>query len=89
MKMYHFNYNGYGAFFLVMANSPEEALESLKEYLRKNVKAKRHQDCRGGWYVDFDYERYLKWKDCTVDKLPKDYDIEVFEKNEVFRGEWS
>jgi len=72
MKLYHFDYESYGQFYVVMSDSPEEALDSLKKFLSQYSK----------------YE-YGEWKNATIDKLPKGYMLRVFEKNEVFEGEWS
>ena len=72
MKLYSFDYESYGQFYLIMSDSPQEALEALKKFLLQSFQ-----------------DEYRVWKDVTVDKLPRGYILKVFEKDEVFEGEWS
>jgi hypothetical protein len=77
--MFHFDYIGYGEFYIVMSDTSQGALEALKKYLFE--KSEGNKDWR---YMD-----YLKWKNVTLDNLPNGYSLEEYDKNEVFEGEWS
>lgn len=60
-----------------MSESKEAALNALKDYLLKNA----NEDMEEGYsfYMDI----YNEWKDATVDSLPEEYSIDLFEKDVV------
>lgn len=80
MKLFFFNPNDYGAEFSVMSDSEERALECVKEHLLAEAK----ENPTYSFYMD----KYNEWKDATVDSLPEEYSIEVFEKNSVIETEY-
>lgn len=74
MKLYFFNPNDYGNEYMVMSDSKEKALDSVKEYLFKDVKESGFKSS---------IKLYNKWKDVTIDNLPDEYSIDEFENDVV------
>jgi len=89
MKLYCFDYNNYGEFYLVMASSFDEALVSVRKYLLGEVKHKTLTSIDGSRHKTCRYEEYLKWKKATVDELPEGFSLRILNKGEVFCGEWA
>jgi len=100
MKLYYFEYEEYGIFYLVMSDSPEQAIQSVKDYLKKEAdemasiyageiyEQLKYTRCVGS-RAGAVHNRYEEWKDATIDNLPANYTLRVMEENEVFEGEWS
>jgi hypothetical protein len=81
MKLYFFNPNDFGTEYYVMHESKQQALESVKSFL------KRMADGDGGdvatVYRD-DYENL--WENASVDLLPAKYSIDEFSLGQVIEG---
>lgn len=75
MKLYFLNPNDWGEHWTTCANSPEEALEQIKNSITSN----KHSG------------KYLKklFKDATVDNLPEKYTLDEYPLNHVIEGEFS
>lgn len=78
MKNYYFNPNNYDLEFIVLANSAEEALNSVKNYLKTE-----------GNSSEFYLDEFERWKDTTLENLPTEYSIEEFQIGEVILTERS
>ncbi len=62
MKIYKFDIDSYGDYWIVLASSAEEALVKLQDFMKHNKYCKRE---------------YLEWKDATLDNLPPQYSVVV------------
>ena len=62
MKIYKFDIDGYGDYWIVLASSAEEALTKLQDVMK-------HDE-------SYRYE-YPKWKNATLDNLPPRYSVVV------------
>jgi hypothetical protein len=71
MKIYEFWPNNWDYQFIVLAETPQEALDFLKEELKNNT----------------EYDLYEDWKDVILDKLPELYVIKEYEKGKVIINE--
>jgi hypothetical protein len=76
LKMYYLNPNGWGHEFFVCANSPEKALEYIKNYIR-NMKDKN------------DRKFYMWILDITLDNLTGKYTLEEHKPGSVVQSEIS
>ena len=74
MKLYFLTPNTWGEHWTTCANSPEEALEQIKTYLR---------DTNG------EGSSYNFLKDKTIDNLPVMYTLEEYPLTHVIEGEYS
>lgn len=82
LKLYYFNPNGYDMEYIILESSPENALNSLKQYLYN----KMSNDSDDKMFTKSTYEY---WQNANVDMLPDKYTIEIFEKGEVLETEIS
>lgn len=81
MKLYYFRPESYGAEYITMGITPQEALSNLKIYLyNKTIIAKDDPDY---FYKDEHKERYDDWKKSKPNKLPYGYSIEEYNNREV------
>lgn len=78
MKNYYFNPNSYDLEYIVLANSREEALEFLKDYLWEKSKDN-----------DFYHDEFSLWKYSTIENLSSEYSISEFEFGQVIETERS
>lgn len=74
IKLFFFNPNDYGQEYSVMSDSKENALEAIKKHLLETS-----VELDGS----VDMKEYNLWKDATVENLPKEYSIDIFEKDSV------
>ncbi len=82
MKVYIFDPNGYGDFYIILSDSADNALISLKTFFNNKVK----NDKQFSKY----YERYVeKWENATIDNLPIGYCIKTLNAGDVHEGEYS
>lgn len=75
MKLYIFDYDSYGEYWVVMSSSPENALASLKKKLSDKGES--------------EYEEYIfnMWINATLDNLPQGYTLITLEEDEVWETE--
>ena len=73
MKLYKFDYDGYGEYFFVMASSRKQAFEKVQEH----VATDKYASCKNLWAI------------ATVDHLPKKYSIREFNVGEVVEAEYA
>lgn len=78
MKLYFLNPNNWAEHWTTCANSPEEALEQIKEFIKKQTEEENYSD-----YI------WDLFKNATVDNLPKNYTLQEFPLNHVIEGEYS
>jgi hypothetical protein len=76
MKLFFFNPNDYGAEYLVLSDSKENALMAVIKYLSEEASKEEPK------YTS-KKRQYDEWKDRAIDNLPEDYTIDVFDKDEV------
>ncbi len=75
MKIYKFDCKDYGEYFLVLANSPEEALISIQAKIATQIwQSRNHRE---------------QWAAATVSSLPFDFGIDEFGLGEVIEAEWA
>lgn len=91
MKMFHFNANNFDVEFTTLAESPEEALENVKFHLKSNFDKwkKNFKTDDDDSYTILVQEEYELWKNATVDNLPNQYTIDVYESGQVLETEVS
>ena len=80
MKLYYFNPNDYGQEYMVCSHSKRDALNSLKEHLKKM------SDEDEGYYWGGEY---IRWKNATIYDLPQRYTIDEYEEGQVLDSEIS
>lgn len=73
-RMMKFDRPGYGEYYIVLAETTQEALDKLKGYMLSHVTR----------FLD----EYPKWKDATLDSLPDGYTIS-FDPCDVVVAEWA
>jgi len=73
-RMMKFDKPGYGEYYIVLAETTQEALDKLKGYMLSHPTA----------FLDV----YPKWKDATLANLPDGYTIH-FDACDVIMAEWS
>ena len=76
MKLFKFDYDGYGDYYMVMSESPETALQALKNHL-KNITD-----------LGLRLEQFEEWENATIDKLPNNYFLKTFDEDIVEDGEY-
>jgi hypothetical protein len=77
MKLFIFDINEYSEFFIVMSESKETALESLKKYINEDEERKKY---------------HSQWLTATIDNLPgyrEKYRIDEYEADQVIEREYS
>ncbi len=90
MKLFIFEPHEYGEFYIVMAESKESALKAIKKMFLTSYEkvGKEKIDTRGNKYDSSEYREYLRWKDVTVNNLPKAYTLDEYGKNIVIEREY-
>lgn len=74
-SLYYFNPNDYGEQYMVLAYTPEQALEYLLKFISKN-------------YTDEDSNGYYdQWLSATVNNLPPKYTIDIYNVGDVLESE--
>lgn len=83
MNLYVFDTDGYGEWWAVMSESPEDALAAVQRHIADNI----------GMYGKLEAE---EWARATLDALPsqitlhpRKYFLKVYEQDSVLGAEWS
>lgn len=71
MRNYYFNPNGYDDTYVILAESAEDALRTLRAYIKT---------------CELQPRRIEKWDGATIDNLPGKYTIEVYGPRQVIEG---
>jgi hypothetical protein len=85
--MYQFHPSQWGLVWAVVAVSKEQALEYLIAHFKREADEEAN-DKLMNFFTD-NRDRYNKWKNATVKKLPDHYKIRVFKEEEVMAIEFS
>lgn len=85
MKMYQIEPNDWELGWCVMTNSPEEALQYLKNHLKKDA----DEEMNGEYAEHFttDRELFEEWENATVSNLPGKYYIKEYDEGEIMEYE--
>ena len=86
MKLYYFNPNNYDLEFFVMAESKEDARQSLLKYLKEKI----NEEIKNNTKYSF-YDNYLKkWEKVDIEDkstYPNKYTLDIYEPNMVIESE--
>lgn len=75
MKIYSFEYDGYGESYHVMSDSPASALEAVKKYTKS--------------YLMENDPNWEEWRQSTLVKLPSGYYLVEYGQDDVIQTEVS
>lgn len=84
MNLYTFEYDGYGESYSVVASSEEEALLSVKLYLRAKAELEKVEEGS-----DYDQCTWGLWEKAALNSLPANYSIKVLKPGQVLETEAS
>jgi len=85
MKMYQIEPNDWELGWCVMANSPEDALQYLKDHLKKDADKEANDEYAEHFTTDRDL--FEEWKNATLDNLPNQYSIKEYNEGEMMEYE--
>jgi hypothetical protein len=81
MKMYQIEPNDWSLGWCIMSNSAEEALQYLKNHLKKDA----DEEANGEYSEHFtdSREHFAEWENATVNNLPGKYYIREYNEGEI------